>query len=68
MQCPKRKEIAGEIIWTAGPWRSSGDWWEQDAWSRDEWDIAVQCETEIALYRLVRDLLSGKWMVEGTYD
>jgi protein ImuB len=68
LQCFKRKEIAGEIIWTAGPWRSSGDWWEQDAWSRDEWDIAVQCESEIALCRLVRDLLNGKWMVEGTYD
>jgi protein ImuB len=68
VQCPKRKEIDGEIIWTAGPWRASGDWWEQDAWSRDEWDIAVQGDSEIALYRLVRDLLNGKWMVEGTYD
>jgi len=68
VQCPRRKEIDGEIIWTAGPWRSSGDWWEQDAWSRDEWDIAVQAESEIALYSLVRDLLNGKWMIEGTYD
>src|SRR5581483_767798 len=24
VQCPKKKEIAGEIIWAAGPWRSSG--------------------------------------------
>lgn len=68
VHCPKRKEVAGEIIWAAGPWRSSGDWWEPDAWSRDEWDIAVQGESEIVLYRLVRDLLNGKWMVEGTYD
>src|SRR5437868_5629032 len=40
--CPKRKEIDGEISWMAGPWRSSGDWWEQDGWARDEWDIAIQ--------------------------
>jgi protein ImuB len=40
--CPKRKEIQGEILWLAGPWRSSGDWWEQDGWARDEWDIAIQ--------------------------
>jgi protein ImuB len=76
--CPKRKEIGGEILWTAGPWRSSGDWWEQDGWARDEWDIALQSqfsvpgsqfsETGIALYRLVRDLLAGRWFVEGTYD
>ena len=64
----KNKEVRGKILWAAGPWRSSGDWWEQDGWARDEWDIAVQGKTGIALYRLVRDLLAGKWFVEGTYD
>ena len=64
----KKKEVAGEIIWQAGPWRSSGDWWEQHAWARDEWDIAVQTQTGVVLYRLVHDLLSGRWFVEGTYD
>jgi len=68
VSCGKRKEIQGEILWAAGPWRSSGDWWEQQGWARDEWDIAVQEETGIALYRLVRDLLSGRWLLEGTYD
>jgi protein ImuB len=66
--CDKQKEVQGEVIWAAGPWRSSGDWWEQEGWRRDEWDIAVQNETSIALYRLVRDLLRGCWLVEGTYD
>ena len=27
--CPKRKEICGEILWAAGPWRTSGDWWRE---------------------------------------
>ena len=66
--CPKRKHIDGEIFWSAGPWRSSGDWWEHEGWARDEWDIAVQQESGIALYRLVRDLLSGRWFLEGSYD
>jgi protein ImuB len=66
--CPKRKEMQGEVLWVAGPWRSSGDWWEQQGWSRDEWDIALQGQNGIALYRLVRDLMSGRWFVEGTYD
>jgi protein ImuB len=39
--CASRKEVAGDVLWMAGPWRSSGDWWEQDGWSRDEWDIAL---------------------------
>jgi nucleotidyltransferase/DNA polymerase involved in DNA repair len=77
LTCPKRKEIHGEILWMAGPWRSSGDWWEQDGWSRDEWDIAMTTVASrqssvignsLSLYRLVRDLLSGHWFVEGTYD
>jgi protein ImuB len=80
--CNKRKEIHGDIVWMAGPWRSSGDWWEQDGWARDEWDIATAVvsrqssvvskssgdKNSLALYRLVHDLLSGHWFVEGTYD
>jgi protein ImuB len=68
ISCLKRKETRGEILWAAGPWRSSGDWWEQEGWVRDEWDIAVQEETSIGLYRLVRDLLGGRWLLEGSYD
>jgi protein ImuB len=68
MRCLEREDIAGEIVWTAGPWRSSGDWSEQEGWSREEWDIAVPAETGLVLYRLVQDKLSGNWFLEGTYD
>jgi protein ImuB len=64
----KKKEVQGTVLWKAGPWRSSGDWWEREAWSRDEWDIALHNADEIALYRLVHDLLGGGWFVEGAYD
>jgi protein ImuB len=67
--CAKRKLVQeGDILWAAGPWRFSGDWWEREEWARDEWDIAVQGESGLTLYRLVRDLLSGSWSVEGVYD
>jgi protein ImuB len=70
--CPK-KEVQGSVLWRAGPWRSSGDWWEREAWSRDEWDLAVRNNVlrngnAISFYRLVHDLLGGGWLVEGTYD
>ena len=68
LRCLHRAEIAGEIVWTAGPWRSSGDWSEQEGWSREEWDIAVSSETGLVLYRLVQDKLGGGWFVEGMYD
>jgi len=64
----KKKEVQGSVLWKSGPWRSSGDWWEREAWARDEWDIALQTAGDVALYRLVHDLLGGKWFVEGTYD
>ena len=64
----KNREMNGEVLWAAGPWRSSGDWWEQEGWARDEWDIAVEGEIGITLYRLVRDLLRGRWFLEGSYD
>jgi protein ImuB len=68
VMCARKRELSGEIIWSAGPWRSCGDWWKQDSWARDEWDIAVQNENSIVLYRMYRDLTSGRWYLEGTYD
>jgi protein ImuB len=65
---PKGKQPSSKVLWAAGPWRSSGDWWEHDAWLRDEWDIAMEKDGGVALYRLVHDLLNGKWMLEGSYD
>jgi protein ImuB len=66
--CSKKKEVQGNVLWKAGPWRSSGDWWEREAWARDDWDIALQTADEVSLYRLVHDLLGGGWFVEGEYD
>ncbi len=68
VRCQQREDIAGEIVWTAGPWRSSGDWADQEGWSREEWDIAVSVESNLVLYRLVQDKLRGHWFLEGTYD
>jgi protein ImuB len=66
--CAKKKEVQGTVLWKAGPWRSSGDWWDRKAWARDEWDIALQNADGVVLYRLMHDLLGGGWFVEGTYD
>jgi protein ImuB len=68
IDCAKHPASKGDVLWAAGPWRSSGDWWEKEGWARDEWDIAVQENAAIAFYRLVRDLLNGRWFLEGEYD
>jgi protein ImuB len=69
----RKKEVRGNVLWKAGPWRSSGDWWDREPWSRDEWDIGLQSDTakkgeSLALFRLVHDPLGGGWFVEGMYD
>jgi protein ImuB len=75
-------EIRGVVASVSGPWRSSGDWWRGEekpllrinadshgsSWARDEWDIAVPGKHGIALYRVYRQLDSGQWFVEGSYD
>ncbi len=66
--CGKKKDVQGDVLWKAGPWRSSGDWWEREAWSRDEWDLALRNGEAVSFYRLVHDLLGGGWFVEGKYD
>ncbi|MBV9624097.1 MAG: DNA polymerase Y family protein [Acidobacteria bacterium] len=62
------RQVEGDVLWATGPWRSSGDWWAQDGWVRDEWDIAVEENIGIVLYRLVHDLVAGEWRLEGSYD
>lgn len=57
--------VQGRALEAAGPWRSSGEWWREDAWSRDEWDVAL---SDGALYLLYRDRRDGAWFVEGSYD
>ncbi len=60
--------MRGDIVWCAGPWRGSGEWWAEQPWSRQEWDVAVQNEAGVAVYRVFRDELAGNWFVEGSYD
>jgi len=57
--------LNSKVIASAGPWRSSGDWWKSDPWDRSEWDIAV---TGGALYRIHENLRTGRWFLEGNYD
>jgi protein ImuB len=81
MRNADQDELHGKILWSAGPWRSSGDWWaeqsasprngeEAQAWNREEWDIALANEDgdNVALYRIYRDIGSGHWFADASYD
>lgn len=33
--------MRGDVVAASGPWRSSGEWWQEDGWDHDEWDLAI---------------------------
>ncbi len=148
LACADERGFTGDVVWAAGPWRASGEWWGEQVsgpaprvsrpdrkafplrqapvqevnpggyqysrhparltsaagarpsaagrvtknaeaetalgFSRDEWDIAVAPRRKkpiaghspaneppqpaLVLYRLVHELASGRWLVEGQYD
>jgi protein ImuB len=98
VQTDRQGFSSGAIVEAAGPWRTSGNWWEtpaprpstplgaalspvegrmksgqranrptgqQDAWDRDEWDVAM---TDGTVYRLVVEREVGQWFLEGVID
>jgi len=65
--------VRGAVVELAGPWRTSGEWWTGEGWARDEWDVALALQparstAPVILCRIYRDLESGAWFVEGSYD
>jgi protein ImuB len=82
--CPIRvffQGLRGEVLTASGPWRTSGDWWREDPWQQDEWDLeihfhpspgnhdpAAASRADCGLYRFYYDALRGSWFVRGIYD
>jgi len=73
--------MQGEVKAASGPWRSSGDWWEERVWDQDEWDLAVEFESTrgktepgkntfplCGVYRIIYEAKSQSWLVRGFYD
>ncbi len=81
---PDPNELQGKVLWAAGPWRSSGDWWTEQTkserthnedegqhWDREEWDVALGDRNGsggVAVYRIYRDAGSGQWFADASYD
>jgi protein ImuB len=70
----------GRVDACAGPWRTSGGWWNAEppaflpppispalptVWDRDEWDVALAGGP---VWRIFRDHGTGAWFVEGEVD
>lgn len=57
--------VEGRVVEAAGPWRTSGDWWTEAPWARDEWDVEL---SDGALYRIYCESKNKDWYVQAVYD
>lgn len=64
----RQRSVYGKVVALAGPWRTTGDWWRDDSWARDEWDVTLERQGHKTLYRIYRELATENWFVEGNYD
>lgn len=67
----------GAVTRCAGPWRTSGAWWEETEsandnrpssagpWDRDEWDVAL---SDGAMYRVFQDRTTSHWFIDAVID
>ena len=59
----RSSEIHGEVLRQKGPYAASGNWWDEKAWERAEWDLELengalcQCHSQ-----------AGRWELDGVYD
>ncbi len=67
-QITNHKSQIINVLWAAGPWRESGEWWSEQTWQRETWDIALQHDGNTAVYRIFRDDFADQWWVEAEYD
>ncbi len=61
----RQRMPGGIVLQAAGPWRTSGGWWDPVRWNRDEWDVALG---DGAVCRLYHDRDSDQWFLEGVFD
>lgn len=73
--------MRGEVLSASGPWRTSGDWWREEGWRHDEWDLEIRFtprhgEADVkspalaarGIYRFFYDADRDAWFVRGSYD
>jgi protein ImuB len=59
----------GDVVEHSPPWLSSGEWWNEMAYSRKEWDVEVQfTDGTRGVFLIFVDLRTHQSFVDGSYD
>lgn len=59
----RHREREGEITAQDGPYHASGNWWDESAWQRAEWDLQMQDGAVLRCHESPEG-----WGVDGIYD
>ena len=57
------EKLAGKIVNQCGPYLLSGNWWDEKAWARAEWDLQLENGELVRAHEA-----EGTWKIEGIYD
>jgi protein ImuB len=56
-------KVRGQIIDQIGPFLLSGNWWDEKAWTRAEWDMQLENGEIVRAHES-----EGAWKLDGLYD
>jgi protein ImuB len=56
-------QIRGAVSGQSGPYRASGNWWDEKIWSRNEWDLQLDDGTIVRCHEN-----PNGWEIDGIYD
>ena len=55
--------VSGKVAEQGGPYLASGNWWDETAWARAEWDLQLENGNLIRCHQT-----DGTWKIDGIYD
>ena len=66
-------QVSGAVSAQRGPYRASGNWWNEKIWLRSEWDLELENNVLVRCHQSPPSLRSGvggveKWEIDGIYD
>jgi protein ImuB len=69
----RSSDIHGKIIDERGPYFFSGNWWDEESWSRAEWDLQLEGGELVRCHESDPSTpgcgaARGTWKVDGIYD
>jgi protein ImuB len=60
--------IRGRVQASAGPYLLSTQWWNEEAFAREEWDVEIASEGATAAYQIFRDPRNDTWYLAAEID